>query len=106
MLPECWRSRCSCEQAGSLAMPKRVNQDMGDDHSPALYQSDMRMRKIQKILSKDEHEEQYKGLSKCSAPGTAPHCSLRAHSPVTSDLLRSQRKPEMQIFTEIKILSR
>ena len=87
-------------------MPKRVNQDMGDDHSPALYQSDMRLRKIQKIISNYEHEEQYKGLSKCSAPGTAPHCSLRAHSPVTSDLLRSQRKPEMQIFTEIKILSR
>ena len=72
MLPGWRRSGCSCEQAGRLAMPKRVNQDMGGDHSPALYQSDMRMRKIQKILSKDEHEEQYKGLSKCSAPGTPP----------------------------------
>ena len=48
MLPG-WRSGCFCEQAGSLAMPKRINQDMGDDHSPALYQSDMRMRKIQKM---------------------------------------------------------
>ena len=30
---EGWRA---CEQAGSLAMPKRGNQDMQDDHSPAL----------------------------------------------------------------------
>ena len=35
-----------------------------------------------------------------------PLAFLRAPSPVTPDLLRSQRKLEMQIFTEIKILSR
>ena len=88
-------------------MPKRINQDMGDDHRP-VYQSDMRMRK-QKILSTDEHEEQYKvkGLVSAQLQATPrPHCFLRAHSPVTPDLLRSQRKLEMQIFTETEILSR
>ena len=49
-----WRAGCSCEQAGSLVMPKRGNRDVRDDHSPALCQLYTRIREIWKTTQRYE----------------------------------------------------
>ena len=79
-----WRGGRSCEQAGSLVMPKRRNQDMWGDHRLALCQSYRRIREIE-IFHKDMNGKHIEGIA-TSAPAT-PKPS-RTHSPETPDLLR------------------
>ena len=69
--------RCSSEQSGSLATPKRGNRDKGDDHSLALYQLYMRRRKYKK-LNKYKNEKPYK-VKEHLLSSTPPPQSKTAH---------------------------